>query len=432
MIAALWGFAAVLLFSFIGLPLAFVTLIVGLVGFAWLRGWNWSGALATTGQQVMEAAANYGLSVIPLFLLMGIFIHRSHVSEDLFRAAYAAVGARRGGLAQASVLACAGFSAVSGSSLATAATMTRVAMPHMRRYGYDDRLSSGVVAAGGTLGIMIPPSVPLILYGLVAEQDIGKLFVAGMIPGVLLIAVYMGAVWLTVMRNPEIGPAGELLSRAEKISAFLRVWPILLLFGIVLGGIYFGIFTPTEAAGIGAGGAGIFALLRGGIRSFGDLSGMLIEATRTTAILFAVIFGTLVFANFINLSGLPYDLLDLTETLGLGSMGLVLAICVICVLLGMIFETIGLLLLIVPVFLPALYGMGVDLIWFGIVMVVVIELGLITPPIGMNVFTVKSVMPDIALGRIFRGVMPFVLADLVALALILIFPVIAVGLVGLM
>jgi tripartite ATP-independent transporter DctM subunit len=279
---------------------------------------------------------------------------------------------------------------------------------------------------------MIPPSVPLILYGLVAEQDIGKLFVAGMIPGALLIAVYMGAVWLTVKRNPEIGPAGEPLPRAEKISAFLRVWPILLLFGIVLGGIYFGIFTPTEAAGIGAGGAGIFALLRGGIRSFGDLSGMLIEATRTTAILFAVIFGTLVFANFISLSGLPYDLLDLTESLGLGPVGLVLAICVICVLLGMIFETIGLLLLIVPVFLPALYGMGVDLIWFGIVMVVVIELGLITPPIGMNVFTVKSVMPDIALGRIFRGVMTFVLADLVALALILIFPVIAVGLVGLM
>ncbi|MFD2740620.1 TRAP transporter large permease [Sulfitobacter aestuarii] len=432
MAEALLGFAAVLLLSFIGLPLAFVTLVVGLVGFAWLRGWNWSGALAMTGQQVMEAAASYGLSVIPLFILMGIFIHRSNISEDLFNAAYAAVGRRRGGLAQASVLACAGFSAVSGSSLATAATMTKVAMPHMRRYRYDDRLSSGVVAAGGTLGIMIPPSVPLVVYGLVAEQDIGKLFIAGTLPGLLLVLLFMGAVWLTVWRNPQLGPAGKPLSAAERNLALIRVWPILLLFIVVLGGIYLGVFTPTEAAGIGATGAGLFALWRGGIRTFGALAEMLLEAVKTTAILFAVIFGTLVFANFINLSGLPYDLLDLVEMLELGPLGLVLAICVICVLLGMVFETIGLLLLIVPVFLPTLYGLGVDMIWFGIVMVVVIELGLITPPIGMNVFTVKSVMPDIALSRIFRGVLPFVAADLVALALILLFPVIATGLVAFM
>lgn len=429
---ALIGFAAVIVLSFIGLPLAFVTLAVGLVGFAWLRGWNWSGAMVMTGQQTMETAASYGLSVIPLFILMGILIHRSNISEDLFNAAYAAVGRRRGGLAQASVLACAGFSAVSGSSLATAATMTKVAMPHMRRYNYDDRLSSGVVAAGGTLGIMIPPSVPLVIYGLVAEQDIGKLFIAGMLPGLLLVMLFMAAVWVTVWWNPDLGPAGARMSTGERNIAFLRVWPILLLFTVVLGGIYFGIFTPTEAAGIGAFGAGVFALLRGGIRSIRELMMTLLEAVRTTAVLFAVIFGTLVFANFINLSGLPYDLVDLVESLELGPMGVVVAICAICVLLGMIFETIGLLLLIVPVFLPVLYGLDIDMIWFGIVMVVVIELGLITPPIGMNVFTVKSVMPEIPLTRIFAGVMPFVVADLVALALILIFPIIATGLVSFM
>lgn len=432
MFEALIGFAAVIVLTFIGLPLAFVTLAVGLVGFAWLRGWNWSGSLAMIGQQVMETAASYSLSVIPLFILMGIFIHRSNISDDLFNAAYAAVGRRRGGLAQASVLACAGFSAVSGSSLATAATMTKVAMPHMRRYNYDDRLSTGVVAAGGTLGIMIPPSVPLIIYGLVAEQDIGKLFVAGMMPGVLLVLLFMAAVWVTVWLKPSLGPAGAPLNAPERNAALLRVWPILLLFGVVLGGIYFGVFTPTEAAGIGAFFAFVFALWRGGIRSFNTLLDILLEAVKTTAILFAVIFGTLVFANFINLSGLPYDLLDIVEALDLGPMGVVLAICVICIFLGMIFETIGLLLLIVPVFLPVLYGLGVDMIWFGIVMVVVIELGLITPPIGMNVFTVKSVMPEVPLSSIFYGVMPFVAADIVALALILAFPVIATGLVSLM
>lgn len=432
MIPALTGFAAVILLCLIGLPLGFVTLIVGLVGFAALRGWNWNGALTMTGQQVMETAASYGLSVIPLFILMGIFIHRANISQDLFRAAYGLVGHYRGGLAQASVLACAAFSAVSGSSLATAATMTKVAMPQMRTYAYDDRLSSGVVAAGGTLGIMIPPSVPLVIYGLIAEQDIGKLFAAGLLPGLMLVVLFMAAVACAVRLRPEIGPAGARLSKLERWDAYRQVWPVLLLFALVLGGIYFGIFTPTEAAGIGAFAAGVFAFMRGRMNSLADLYAMLLEAVRTSAALFAVIFGALVFANFVNLSGLPYDLLDLVENLAVGPVTIVLVICAICILLGMVFETIGILLLIVPIFLPILHDAGVDLIWFGIIMVVVIELGLITPPIGLNVFTVRSVMPDIALGKIFRGVVPFVIADLVALALLLVFPGIALFLVRLL
>jgi len=425
---ALVGFACLLALCFLGFPLGFSTLIAGLVGFAYLRGWDWHASVTMMSQQIVETGANYGLSVIPLVLLMGVLIHRANISEDLFEASYALLGKYRGGLAQATVLACAGFSAVSGSSLATAATMTKVAMPHMRRYRYDDALSSGVIAAGGTLGIMIPPSVPLVIYGLVAEQDIGKLFIAGVGPGSVLVGLYMAAVLATVLYRPAAGPAGEAVPRPERWRRYRSVWPVLALFVLVLGGIYFGIFTPTEASGIGATGAAAFAWWRGRLRTLADLYESLLEAARTTAALFIVIFGAQVFSNFINLSGLPGELVDLVEGLGLTPAGTVFAVCVICIVLGMIFEAIGILLLIVPVFLPMLIIMEVDLIWFGIVMVLVVELGLITPPIGMNVFTVRTMMPDIRLARIFRGVTPFVVADLIALGLLFAFPMIALGL----
>ncbi|WP_180897922.1 TRAP transporter large permease [Martelella soudanensis] len=427
---SLIGFAILLSLCFLGFPLGFTTLLVGLVGFAYTRDWNFAAAFTMSSQQIMESGANYGLSVIPLFIVMGAFIHRSNISEDLFRAAYALVGARPGGLAHATVLACAGFSAVSGSSLATAATMTRVAMPHMRRYGYDDRLSSGVVAAGGTLGIMIPPSVPLVIYALVAEQDVGKLFVAAFIPGILLVALYLGAVAISVWLKPGLGRAGAPMSRAERLAAYARVWPIVALFIIVLGGIYFGICSPTEAAGIGAVGAAAFAVMRGYVRSVAALYRILIESCRTTAMLFVVIFGAQVFANFINLTGLPYELVSIVETFHLGPLGLVLSICLISIVMGMIFDSIGILLLIVPVFLPSLLTLDVNLVWFGIIMIVVVEMGLITPPIGMNVFTVRSVMPDIRLGAIFSGVVSFVIADAVALAILIAFPIVALGLLA--
>lgn len=425
MSVALIGFACLLVLCFLGFPLGFSTLLTGLVGFAAMRGWDWHASVTMMAQQIVDTGANYGLSVIPLFLLMGVFIHRANISQDLFDASNALVGRFRGGLAQSTVLACAGFAAVSGSSLATAATMTRVAMPHMRRYGYDDTLSAGVIAAGGTLGIMIPPSVPLVIYGLVAEQDIGRLFIAGFAPGLLLVALYMAAVLVVVRMRPQLGPAGVVVPRAERLRTYLNVWPVLLLFVLVLGGIYFGVFTATEASGIGATGAAAFAWWRGRLRSFAQLYEMLLEACRITAALFIVIFGAQVFSNFINLSGLPSALVDMVDAMHLSPAGTVFAVCVICIVMGMIFEAIGILLLIVPVFLPILVYQDVNLIWFGIVMVIVVELGLVTPPIGMNVFTVRAMMPDIRLSRIFRGVMPFVVADLVALALLFAFPAIA-------
>jgi len=428
---ALVGFACLLLLCLLGLPLGFSTLVAGLAGFAYMRGWDWHASLTMMAQQIVETGGNYGLSVIPLFLLMGVFIHRANISEDLFDASNALVGRYPGGLAQSTVLACAGFAAVSGSSLATAATMAKVAMPHMRRYGYDDSLSSGVIAAGGTLGIMIPPSVPLVIYGLVAEQDIGRLFIAGIAPGIVLVALYMAAVSAVVWLRPALGPAGAQVPRAERFRAYVNVWPVLALFILVLGGIYFGVFTPTEASGIGATGAAAFAWWRGRLRTFRALYESLLEACRTTAALFIVIFGAQIFANFINLSGLPNALVDMVEAMQLSPLGTVIAISVICIVLGMIFEAIGILLLIVPVFLPILIFQDVNLVWFGIVMVVVVELGLVTPPIGMNVFTVRAMIPDIRLSRIFRGVMPFVLADLVALGLLFAFPAIATWLVGL-
>jgi len=420
---ALTGFAVLLLLCFFGIRVGFATMMVGIVGFASLRGW--SAALSLTGQQIMDDAMNYNLSVIPLFILMGTFIYRADVSRDLYDAAYAGFGRFRGGLALSTVVACAGFSAVCGSSLATAATMSKVAIPPMRRFNYSDALASGSVAASGTLGIMIPPSVPLVIYAIVAEQDIGKLFMAGVLPGLLLVALFLGAVRFAVWRRPDQGPAGDPPDPEVTRRALRVVWPVLGLFILVLGGIYGSIFTPTEAAGIGAVGAMAISLMRGRLRTLDEWISTLAEAARTTATLFIVIFGALVFAQFINLSGMPYDLLDLVDSLNLTPVGLVLAIVIIAIFMGMIFESIGILLLLVPVFLPALSQAGVDMIWFGIIVVLVTELGLITPPIGMNVFIVKAVMPDLRLASIFAGITPFVGAILIALVLIFLVPDIA-------
>ena len=423
MIPALIGFAVLILLCFFGLRVGFATMMVGIVGFAYLRGFP--AALSLMGQQVMENAMNYNLTVIPLFILMGTFIYRAEISRDLYDAAYAGFGRFKGGLALSTVVACAGFAAVCGSSLATAATMTKVAIPPMRHYRYSDSLASGSVAASGTLGIMIPPSVPLVIYAIVAQQDIGKLFIAGVLPGLLLVGLFLCAVRWSVWRNPEFGPAGAPLDPKVKRRALRVIWPVLFLFVLVLGGIYGGIFTPTEAAAIGAFGAMAISLTRGHLRTLDEWISTLAEAARTTATLFIVIFGALVFAEFINLSGMPYGLVDLVDSMHLSPTGLVIAIVVIAIFMGMIFEAIGILLLLVPVFMPALSRAGVDLIWFGIVVVLVTELGLITPPIGMNVFVVKAVMPDLKLSRIFAGVTPFIGAILVALVLIFLFPALA-------
>ena len=430
MSTALIGFAILLLLCFIGFRIGFATLMVGFVGFALERGWGAS--LAMVGQQVVEDSQNYNLSVIPLFILMGVFVYRSNISRDLYDAAYAVLGTIRGGLASATVLACGGFSAVCGSTLATAATMSQVAMPQMKAFNYSDRLAAGTIAAGGTLGIMIPPSVPLVIYGIIAEQDIGLLFIAGILPGILLVLLFMLAVSITVYFDPDSAPLAQPLEPSRKKEAIRGTLPILILFIVVLGGIYGGVFTPTEASGIGAFGAAVVALMRGHLRTVSEWRSCLVEAAITTSKIFIVLFGAVVFSQFINLSGLPYDLLDYVDDKGMGGTELVLFVCLIALLMGMVFESIGIIVLLVPVFLPALMSTGVDMIWFGIIVVLVTEIGLITPPIGMNAFVVKSVLPQVALADIFKGVVPYIVALLIGLAVVFNFPVIATLLPGIM
>ncbi|MEQ3626247.1 MAG: TRAP transporter large permease [Celeribacter sp.] len=430
MVPALIGFAALLALCFIGFRVGFATLVVGFVGFALQRGWEAS--FAMVGQQVLHDSMNYNLSVIPLFILMGVLIVHARISNDLYDAAYSALGKYRGGLALATVLAAGGFSAVCGSTLATAATMSKVAMPPMRKYRYSDQLASGTIAAGGTLGIMIPPSVPLVIYGLIAEQDIGLLFIAGILPGMLLVTLFLIAVGITVRRNPLAAPPAPPLDPERRKAAIRGTMPVLVLFLVVLGGIYTGVFTATEAAGIGSFGAAVIAVFRGHLRTFSEWRECLVDATSTTATIFVVLLGAIVFSQFINLSGMPYDLLDLVDAWSLTPFQLVVFVCIIAILMGMVFEAIGILVLLVPVFLPALMISGVDMVWFGILVVLVSEIGLITPPIGMNVFVVKSVLPDVSLGAIFRGVLPYIAALVLALILVLFIPGIATLLPGLM
>lgn len=430
--SALIGLAIVLVLSLLGVPLAFSTLFVGIAGISMIRGFD--AAIGITGQWIIESSMNYGLSVVPLFILMGSFIHRSGISEELYDASHAWLGHMRGGLAMATVFACAGFAAVCGSSIATAATMSRVAMPPMRRFNYNDSLSTGTIAAGGTLGIMIPPSVPMVIYAIIVSADIGALFIAGILPGLLLVILFQVAIAIVVRFRPDYGPAAESIGFKERFRKSLGVYPIIALFLIVLGGIYTGVFTPTESAAVGAFGAYLFALARGHMRTWAELSGAFGEAVRTTAMIFAILFCGLVMAQFINITGMPFELVDLVtgDDAAISQTTLIIGICIICVIMGMIFEALGILLLVVPVFLPSLEALNVDMIWFGIIIIIVVELGLITPPIGMNVFTVKAVVPDVNLMKIFAGVTPFIFAMLLSLLLLFIYPQIATWLPDLM
>ena len=428
---ALIGITVVLFLSFIGVPLGFATLFVGVIGFAAYRGMD--ATVAVTGQWVMEMTMNLGLSVVPLFILMGTFIHRAGISDELYEASYAWLGKLKGGVAMATVFACAGFAAVSGSSLATAATMSKVAMPPMRKFGYSDGLSTGTIAAGGTLGIMIPPSVPMVIYGIIVGEDIGKLFIAGIVPGIMLILLFLVSIAIVVRVFPNADPPGEGTTWAEKIKASKASWPIVALFAVVLGGIYTGIFTPTESAAVGAFCALLFAWYRGRMRTWPELLHVFADTVKTTGMIFTIVFCGMMLAQFVNITGMPFQLVDLVQGEGgVSEFQLILGICIICVIMGMIFESLGILLLLVPVFLPSLNALNVDMIWFGIIIILVVELGLITPPIGMNVFTVKAVITDVDLSKMFIGVIPFIVSMLLGLLLLFLVPEIATWLPNLM
>lgn len=426
MTIALIGFAILLLLIIlVRVPIAFAMGLVGFFGFAVLQGltfdnfmdFRWTGALSMAANRVIDTSQDYGLSVIPLFILMGNLVTSSGLSQELYRASNAFLGHRRGGLSMATVVACGGFSAICGSSLATSATMAKVAMPPMRKFGYSDSLATASIAAGGTLGILIPPSVILVIYGLLTETSIRELFAAGFIPGFLGILMYLGAVRFVVWRNPAAGPRGERMSWPQRWQALRGVWGVLILFVVVMGGIYAGIFTPTEAAGIGAGGALVIALARRSLTP-GSFFLAITDTGRTSAMLFAVLIGALIFSDFINRAGLPEDLLTFVSSLEISAIGVILVILGIYIILGMVFESLSMVLLTVPIFYPLVQSLGFDMVWFGIVVVVVTEISLITPPVGMNVFVLSAVLRDVNPATIFKGVTPFWCADIIRLALI--------------
>jgi C4-dicarboxylate transporter, DctM subunit len=431
MAEGLIGLAAMLALAFLRIPIALAMGIVGIVGYAYLRDWNWTVAFAIAQTKLYETGRNYTLSVVPLFILMGNFVTRAGMSQELFRAAYAFIGHLRGGLAMATIVACAGFGAICGSSIATAATMAKVAYPSMKRFGYSDALATGAIASGGTLGIMIPPSTIMVIYGVFTETNIGMLFAAGILPGILGAALLCAAVRYVTWRDPNAGPPGERSSRRERWQAIRPIWTVAFLFLFVIGGIYGGLFTATEGAGMGAFGAMVFALWRRAL-DWKTLYSALVESARTTAMLFMILIGALMFADFINITTMPADLKAFVTRFELNPIAVVAAICIIYVLLGTAMEELSMVLLTLPVFFPVIVHLGYDPVWFGILIVVVVEIGLISPPVGMNLFVLKTLLPQVSTGTVFRGVMPFMLADCVRFALLIAFPAISLYLPSLM
>ena len=422
MTEALIGVFAAFILIFARVPLAVALGLVGFFGFGYLI--SFRPAFAMVALTTKSSVLNYYLSVIPLFVLMGNFLTRAGISRELYAAAYAFLGHRKGGISLATVVACGGFSAVCGSSLATAATMAKVAMPSMREYGYDDRLATGSIAAGGTLGILIPPSVILILYGVITETNIGELFAAGMIPGLIGLIGYMLAVRYVTWRTPEMGPAGPRMSWTERMSAIRGVWAVLLLFVIVIGGIYGGFFTPTEAAGVGAAISFFFALARRSM-NFKAFLGVLVDSARTSGIMFGVLIGATMFGEFINYTGMHKAFLEWVTGQEVQPWLVIAAIVMIYLVLGCVLESLSMILLTVPIFFPIILDLGFDPVWFGIVVVVSVEIGLLTPPIGINVFVLRSVLPDVATTTIFRGVTPFWIADIIRIVLLTSVPAIS-------
>ena len=429
MIEALLGFAVIFTLALLRIPLAFAMGGVGIVGIGLIRGWE--PALASTAQVVFETGFAYTLSVIPLFILMGNFVARAGLATELFTAANAFIGHVRGGLAHATVVACAGFGAICGSSIATAATMGKVAYPSMKKLGYSDDLSMGVIAAGGTLGIMIPPSTIMVIYGIITETNIGKLFAAGVIPGLMSAALMMVGIALITWRNPAHAPAGGRSTWPERWRALRGIWGVLLLVFVVLGGIYGGIFTATEGAGFGAAGAFLFALARRRL-TWGILYQVLVESARTTAMLFTLLIAATLFANFVNFTTMPGDLKTLITESGLSPVMIIVAMMLIYVVLGTVMEELTMVLLTIPLFFPIVSALGFDPVWFGVLIVMVVQIGLISPPVGMNMFVLNALLPGVGLGAIYRGCWPFVLVLVLMLGLLIAFPGLSLWLPSLM
>ncbi len=432
----LWSFPVLLALIFLRVPIGLAMLSVGFFG-TWMVTGSWIPILAQLKSLTYDTFSSYSLSIVPLFLLMGQFATRGGMSQALFKAAETWLGHRRGGVAMAAVGACAGFGAICGSSLATAATMGQVALPELRRYGYSGALATGCLAAGGTLGILIPPSVVLVIYAILTEQNIIKLFMAAMVPGVLAALGYMITIAIYVRVKPDSAGQREPADLAERFSALISVWPVLLIFVLVIGGIYLGWFTPTEGAAVGAAGTGLIALANGGLtwRSLGEsITGTAIS----TGMIFFIVLGAAVYNGFLAFSQLPQETANYVATLGI-SPWLVLLVILLCYLVfGCVMDSLSMILLTIPIFFPIVsvldFGLPAEemAIWFGVVVLITVEVGLITPPVGMNLFVINSMAPDVPLSRTYGGALPFVVSDVIRIAILVAFPVITLGLVRLL
>ncbi|MFC1839503.1 TRAP transporter large permease [Thermodesulfobacteriota bacterium] len=423
------GIIILIIFLFSNMPVGFVMGLVGLGGFIYVKGAG--PGLNLLASDVFEIFSSYGLTVVPLFILMGQISFRSGISRRLFEAVYVMLGNRRGGLAIATIGTCAGFSAISGSTNATAATMATVALPEMKRYGYDMGLATGTVAAGGSLGILIPPSTVFIVYGILTEQSIGKLFMAGILPGILLTILFMAAIYIVVTLNPALAPPGPKTGFKEKISSFMGVLETLLIFFIVMGGIFFGIFTPTEAAAIGAFATLFLAIIRRQI-SWSGFVKALSATTQTSCMVMVIVAGATIFGHFMAVTRIPYELSAWAGSLPLPASVIMVLIILIYLLGGCFMDAFALIMLTVPIFAPLAEALGFDLIWFGVVIVLIGEMGVITPPVGINVYVVHGVAREVPLLTIFRGVMPLFAALIICNILILLFPEIALFLPNMM
>jgi len=422
---AIIGFVALFAMMLLRVPIGMAMGLVGVTGFGYIVGGV--PALKMVGQTSMRTVTDYTFGVIPMFLLMGAFVSNSGMSRELFRAANGFLGHLRGGLGIATIAACGGFAAISGSSVATAATFSTVAYPEMRRYGYPQSFATGVIAAGGTLGAMLPPSTVLAVYGIITEQDIGKLFIAGVLPGILAAAMYIGTVTIIGFVRPDFLPRAPRFSWKERLEGLRNIWATLLLFVFVIGGLYGGLFTPTEAGGMGAGGAFLIGVLRGRLDR-AEIRRSLLQATRTAAAVFTVLIGALLFGYFLTVTQTPQKVTEFLTGLGVGRYGVLALIMLMYLVLGCLMDSLAMVILTVPIIFPVITHLGFNPIWFGIIIVMTVELGLIHPPVGMIVFVIKSVVQDVKFTTIFKGVLPFIITDLIRLIILIAFPIIALWL----
>lgn len=411
-------FALLCMRMYIGIVMA----LIGFLGFGLLT--DFETAVSLFGVVPYSTAHAYTFTVLPLFVLMGQFAYHSGISADIYKTVHTWFGQLPGGLAMATIVGCAFFGAICGSSLATAATMGAVALPEMKKFKYDLGLASGSIAAGGTLGILIPPSIGFVIYGILIEESIGRLFMAGILPGILLTVFYMLTVYISCKITPEKGPCAERSTFKEKILSLKGTWGMLLLFILVMGGIYAGIFTPTEAGGIGAFGAFLIAIFRRRM-NFRTLVICLRDSIQTTSMIFLILIGANIFNVFMSVSQLPMHLADYIQTLDVNRFIVLSGILVLYMILGCIMDGFAMIILTIPILFPILVSMGFDPIWFGVIMVIVLEMGLITPPVGLNVFILRGVAKDVPMNTIFRGIWPFLIASVAAIIVVMIFPQIA-------